>query len=289
MVHQTFEKRRREFRFTQRDFRYLAGLLREQTGIDLVEQKFDMVYARLVRRVRALGLASFQAYIEHLNDPAGDGELDHLVNALTTNLTRFFREGSHFKHLYNVALPDSLERLLAAEQTRLRLWSAGCASGEEAYSMAMILKHRLSDAGAVDARILASDLDTNVLRQAAEGRYPAQSLSTVPGELLDRFAQPLGNPETGEWQIDQQIRDLISFKRLNLIGDWPMQGSFDAIFCRNVMIYFDVQTTQRLLERFVDILRPGGWLYIGHSENIIGMQDRLERVGGTTYRKLTST
>jgi len=276
----------REFKFTNADFRYLADFLKENTGIALSQNKADMIYARLARRIRVLGLTSFRAYISTLEGSAGAEERGHLVNALTTNLTRFFREPHHFEHLQNQAIDETLAYIKNLDEKRVRLWSAGCASGEEAYSMAMILRSKLPDNLGVDAKILATDMDTNVLATAAEGRYPSEALEMVPPEMRSLYAKLLRREANLNWQMRNNVRSLITFKRLNLIREWPMRGPFDVIFCRNVMIYFDKVTTKAVLRRFTDILRPGGWLYIGHSENIIGMDDRLERVAGTTYRRV---
>ena len=276
----------REFHFTQSDFAFLVEFLKENTGISMSKNKADMVYARLARRIRALGLPSFAAYIDVLNGCEGETERGHLVNALTTNLTRFFRESHHFEHLQNVALVDTFNHVRDAGKDRVRLWSAGCASGEEAYSIAMILHAQLRDKRGLDAKILATDMDTNVLGVAAEGQYSAEALETVPPEMRSRCATQTRAEGGMDWRIRDNIRSLVTFKRLNLIRDWPMRGPFDVIFCRNVMIYFDKDTTKRLLHRFTEILRPGGWLYVGHSENIIGMDDRLQRVAGTTYRRV---
>jgi chemotaxis protein methyltransferase CheR len=276
----------REFPFTESDFRHLANLLKRHTGISLSDKKGDLVYARLASRIRDLGIATFRDYIKVVDGPDGEAERDHLVNALTTNLTRFFREPFHFKHFYNVAIPDCVERVRDNRKKRLRLWSAGCSSGEEAYSMAMTLRQRVANLDQMDVRILATDLDTDVLTKAARGQYPPAALENLPDELRKRFVSPLGKGDRDDWVIRKSVRSLISFKRLNLIEDWPMSGKFDVIFCRNVMIYFDSDTTHSLLTRFADILRPGGWLYIGHSENILGMTKRFERVGNTTYRKV---
>lgn len=276
----------REFRFTEDDYNYLAGLLKESTGISLAGHKSDMVYARLVRRVRPLGLETFKDYINYLNGPDGPEEMSHLVNALTTNLTRFFREPYHFDHLNEVSLKESLALIDIGQSKRLRIWSAGCSTGEEAYSIAMVLSKRLANHPLVDAKILATDLDTNVLTTAAEGIYSNKAIETIPLDYRTNAVKPVGPRKNQQWQIRNRLKELIPFRRLNLIEPWPMSGPFDIIFCRNVMIYFDKETTRQILDKFIDLLRPGGWLYIGHSENIIGLDHRLRREAGTTYQKV---
>ncbi len=274
---------RREFAFTERDFRRLAVLLKARSGIALNDKKMDLVYARLTGRLRALGLDCFADYVELLDRPDGETEADRAVNALTTNMTRFFREPEHLRHLRDVVLPECLAR--SGKRPRIRLWSAGCATGEEAYSMAMMLREGLRDAPAADARILATDLDTDVLAVADAARYPAAAGDAVPFGLRNRYLRRIGKSPDAPWEVAAEARALVTVKRLNLIGRWPMKGPFDAIFCRNVMIYFDPPTTAGLLERFSALLMPGGWLYLGHSETVLDGGERLARAGQNTYRR----
>lgn len=275
----------REFPLSGKDFQFLSGLLKEHTGIDLSEKKIDLLYSRLVKRIRVLNLNSFRNYIEFLESPDGQNEMGHLVNALTTNLTRFLREPQHFEHMQKIALPDCLDKINNEMQNRLRIWSAGCASGEEAYSIALTLRQSLANLDNMDVRILATDLDTDVLAKAADGVYPADSVNVLPFDVRRKLAAPLGNPKSDDWRIQSEVGSLIVFKVLNLMSPWPMNGPFDIIFCRNVMIYFDRDTTNYILSRFAEIMRPGGWLYIGHSENILDLTDQFVRVSSTTYQR----
>ena len=270
----------REFPLTAEDFGFLARLVHENTGIVLSEHKANMVYSRLARRLRELHLTSFQAYCARLRGPQGEEELGALINAITTNLTRFFREGHHFEHLARQVLPRFAE---APRGTRLRLWSAGCSSGEEPYSIAMTMGECLPQLERLDARILATDLDTGMVARASAALYPASSLQDLDQARRERWFKPAAN-QAG-FLVDPALRARVTFKKLNLLDAWPMQGLFDAIFCRNVMIYFDGPTKDELIERFADCLKPGGWLYIGHSETILDQRRIFVPAGRTIYRK----
>lgn len=264
----------REFDFDDLHFRFLAGLAHAKTGIVLPEQKRDMVYARLVRRLRALKLDSFADYCSLLQTEEGEGEIAHMINAITTNLTSFFRESHHFDHLREIAARH--------HAPRLRIWSAACSSGMEPYSIAMTLRAALPDIDNRDVKILATDIDSNMLAIGKAGEYTASDLDHLPAGY-SRFTLPCAN---GRGRMREEIQRLISFKHLNLLGEWPMKGPFDAIFCRNVVIYFDKPTKQALFERMAAITLPGGYLYIGHSENLHGICDRFKPVGRTIYQRL---
>ena len=272
----------KRFALSDADFRSIRDRVYDLSGILLGDQKFDLVYSRLTKRLRALGLADFRSYLELIESPEGEVELERMLNALTTNLTSFFREAHHFDHLKNAALRDCMEQQRAGE-CRLRLWSSACSTGEEPYSIAMTLLDSEIDLSRVDVRILATDLNTDVLNQASSGCYGASVLTKCP-EPCRRYFQLASD---GGGQAKASIRDLIRFRQLNLLGHWPMKGPFDIVFCRNVLIYFDTETKRRLVDRFVDILKPGGWLYLGHSEATSGNHPRLELIGRTIYRKIS--
>lgn len=266
----------REFAYGREDFDMIARLLEERAGIHLPSHKEQLVYARLAKRLRALGLASFRAYRDLLAAPEGAGELLLMVNALTTNLTRFFREPHHFEHLA-VALKA---RIALRGSRRLRLWSAGCSTGQEPYSMAMTLVSVVPEQERTDTRILATDIDTDVLAIARAGRY----LASDAGRLAAEHRHHLRDVDSGHVEVSSTLRELVRFKPLNLVGPWPMRGSFDAIFCRNVAIYFRHETQASLFARFRDLLAPDGFLYIGHSETLHFDACGLELVGQTIYR-----
>jgi chemotaxis protein methyltransferase CheR len=271
----------REFAFSDADFRALAQFAYEQAGIALADSKRNLVYSRLSRRLRALGLTSFRQYRDYL--AANASELESFLNAISTNLTKFFREAHHFDHFRTHVAAAFAQRGSAGR--RLRVWSAGCSTGEEPYTIAVVLKHEIDDAHRRDVRILATDIDTDVLGKGARGVYPATSLTEVPKAYWESFASIESDDENNHVIVDADVRALIAFRRLNLMDPWPFQGSFDAIFCRNVMIYFDAATKAALVERFTQKLVPGGWLYIGHSESLLGAHPGLQLVGRTTYRR----
>jgi chemotaxis protein methyltransferase CheR len=271
----------REFAFSEADFRALAQFAYQQAGIALSDSKRNLVYSRLSRRLRALGLTSFRQYRDYL--AANASELESFLNAISTNLTKFFREAHHFDHLRTHVAAAFAQRGGAGR--RLRVWSAGCSTGEEPYTIAVVLKREIDDAHRRDVRILATDIDTDVLGRAARGFYPALSLSDVPRTYWEFFDSIESDDENKHVVVDADVRSLIAFRRLNLMDAWPFHGRFDAIFCRNVMIYFDAATKAALVERLTEKLVPGGWLYIGHSESLLGAHPGLQLVGRTTYRR----
>lgn len=274
------QEEEREFAFSEREFKFLAGLVSKRTGIQLADGKKDMVYSRLVRRLRALKLQSFAEYCELVQSEAGADEIGNLVNALTTNLTSFFREGHHFEHLREkVLLPLAAS---APRSKRLRIWSAGCSAGMESYSIAMTVKSALKNLSLWDAKILATDIDTNMLATGKVGEYNVEQLSNIP----PAYQSDVSGLENDKIIMSDELQEMIAFKQLNLLEKWPMSGLFDAIFCRNVVIYFDKETQRVLFNRMADLIKPNGWLYIGHSENLHKICDRFELIGRTIYRKI---
>ena len=276
----------REFRFTAEDFEFLRELIKARTGIQLGQKKREMVYGRLVRRLRALELESFEAYCRFVDGADGENELLAMVNAITTNLTRFFREDHHFDHLAKEVLPAIAAREAKSPRPRLRIWSAGCSSGEEPYSIAMTVLDTIADLSCWDARVLATDLDTEMVRHGSEGRYDIGALKTIPPQFRGRFTTRSGRDAAEHFEMADDLKQLITFKALNLLEPWPMKGPFDVVFCRNVVIYFDRPVRVALFKRIADILVDGGHLFIGHSESLLGISDRFELIGKTTYRKL---
>jgi chemotaxis protein methyltransferase CheR len=272
-----------EFAFTEADFRRIAAMVHGDAGIALPDAKATLVYSRLAKRLRALGLSSFKDYCALVAGQEGVDERQRMLAALTTNVTRFFREPHHFDHLRQKVLPPLVQRARAGG--KIRIWSAACSSGQEPYSVAMVLLAALPEAANLDVKILATDIDPNVVAEAREGVYAEALLAGVPDDYRRRWVTNVGSGRVG---LDDDLRELISFKELNLIGDWPMKGRFDAIFCRNVAIYFDDATQSRLWSRFTPRLVDGGTLYIGHSERVSGpAAAELAPTGITTYQ-LTS-
>jgi chemotaxis protein methyltransferase CheR len=267
------------FNFTDEDFRRIAHILNTEAGIFLSDAKAPFVYSRLTKRLRVLGLDAFQDYCALIASQAGEEERRQMVAALTTNVTRFFREPHHFEHLKR-----QMERSAPGLRKggRLRIWSSACSNGQEPYSIAMSVFSIFPDADELNIRILASDIDTNMIAAATAGQYSEDVVEAVPEDLRRKWFAPQAG---GTWKVDRKLSSIIAFRELNLIGNWPMKGKFDAIFCRNVAIYFEEKTQQKIWSRFVPMLNPGGVLYIGHSERISGPATRdLVADGVTTYR-----
>ena len=271
-----------EFKMTGGDSRRIAAIMREATGVVLDESKINLIYSRLAKRLRHLGLQSFSEYCELITQPENHAERDAMIAALTTNVTRFFREPHRFQHLKNIILPPLAAR--AKQGAKIRLWSAACSSGQEPYSMALTLLSLLPEAANYDIKILATDIDPNMIATGIAGEYDSALMTDIPPELGRRWFRPAKDrPEF--FTAGPELRSLIRFKKLNLIGDWPMQGKFQAIFCRNVVIYFDDETKNQIWDRMLRLLDNQGALYIGHSERIGGpAEKRLRSDGITTYR-----
>lgn len=268
-----------EFPFTAADFRKLADVLHEASGIHLHESKAALVYSRLAKRLRALGLKNFREYTALITDPAANEERSHLLMALTTNVTRFFREPHHFDHLVDQVLAPRAQAV--KNGAALRLWSAACSTGQEPYSMALAVLSVWPDAANLDIKILATDIDENVLKIGRAGAYSAEAIEPIPSNFRNRWLEK--DPNTARtWRVGAEARALVSFKPLNLIREWPMKRPFDVIFCRNVVIYFEEQTQVTLWRRFRDQLAPDGRLYIGHSERV--NDAAFESDGQTVYR-----
>ena len=272
---------RKEFTFSRKEFRFLAETVHGLTGIVLGEQKYEMVYARLARRLRQLGLTRFQHYVELLQGPGRDEEIGFLIDAITTNLTRFFREDYQLKQM--LRLID--QSVPAGEARGLKIWSAGCSTGQEPYSIAMALKAGLKNRPRLDARILATDIDRTILQKARRGLYSSEEVEHVPSHFLPRYFQ---EADDGLYEVSPQIRSMIVFNRLNLMEDWPFRGQFDFIFCRNVVIYFDEPTKERLARRFHAALGPDGVLFLGHSEALMGAIDGFAPAGRAAFRKIAA-
>ncbi len=278
-------ERGREFAFTATDHRTISAMVYDEVGILLPDGKMQLVYGRLAPRVRACGLSSVADYIVAIGDDAD--ERAKAIDALTTNHTSFFRESHHFDDFGTRMWPSLSERL--AKGGRVRLWSAACSSGEEPYTwlMAALGSDRTAAQRLLgrDFKLLATDVSASVLTTAREGRYSKATLATVPGALRTAWVKGQGDLLT----VDPMLRDAIAFRPLNLLGEWPIKGRFDAICCRNVMIYFDEPTKARLQSRLADRLEVGGMLYIGHSERLVGgVEKRFENVGRTAYLKVSA-
>lgn len=266
-----------EYNLSNHEFQRLQGLVRQYTGIELSASKRQLVYSRFSSRLRALGLTTFQEYCDLVDD--GDHpEINEFANAITTNFTRFFREPHHF---------DFLRELVRdyASKRRLRIWSAGCSTGEEPYSIAITLLDSISDIDTWDIKILATDLDSNALTVASNGVYPYAHVASVESHVLRRWFQKGRGQREGRVRIAPAARRLVRFGELNLIGQWPMRHDFDVIFCRNVMIYFAQELKEPLIRHFAKQQQPGSHLIVGHAENLVSSGSLYTPVGNTIYRR----
>jgi chemotaxis protein methyltransferase CheR len=280
----------REIEISDAEFESLRKLVYRATGIALGPQKRQLLQARLGRRLRALGLKSFTEYLQVLaeRDPGGE-ELTRFVNAITTNKTDFFREAHHFHYLAETQVAALRARAARGGDRTVRIWSAACSSGEEPYTIAMTLRDTLGPGAGWDVRILASDIDTDVLDRASAGVYSLDQVAPVPEALRKRYFLRGTGTNDGLVQVRAEIRALVTFRHLNFLDDpWPIRSRFDAIFCRNVLIYFDRPTQARLLERLVAHLKDEGLLFLGHSESVHGLSAGLQHLGQTIHQRAPS-
>ncbi len=262
----------------ERAFEKLRAIVMRETGIALSQDKRGLLANRLSKRLRALNLSSEADYLRILETEAEPNELLEFIDAISTNVTHFFREKDHFELLSEV-----LAELPADEE--VRIWCSACSTGEEAYTLAMTLRETLPDP-ARRCRILATDICMRVLRQAAEGVYGPRQLEKVPRHLISRYFSRVGGKDDGRYRVNQELRDLIVFKRMNLSHfPYPLRGPINVIFCRNVMIYFGVDLRARITRAFEELLAKGGYLFIGHSENLLGIQHGLKAVKPSVFRK----
>ncbi|HEY3267043.1 MAG TPA: protein-glutamate O-methyltransferase CheR [Armatimonadota bacterium] len=262
------------------EFNQISKLVYRLCGINLHAGKSGLVKARLMKRLRLLGIASFDEYIRHVESDAYGQELTAMLDALTTNKTSFFREDQHFVFLRENVLPG-----IVAAGKPIRIWSAGCSTGEEPYTLGITLREEIPDIDRRDVRILATDLSTRVLDTAREAIYDEERLRDVPPELVHKHFHAVRTAPPRTWRVNNDIRKVVHLARLNLMEDWPMRGPFDAIFCRNVMIYFDKQTQQTLTNRFAQLLKPGGYLFVGHSESLSSWASEFRYVQPAVYVK----
>jgi chemotaxis protein methyltransferase CheR len=277
------EGRRRELPYTRRDFDCLREIARDRTGFVASDDKFNMFYSRLFSRVQGLGLRSFEEYCDYLKKQASEGETLELINAITTNLTAFFREEHHFEFLSNTVFPELRQR--NSGTCRARIWSAGCSTGEEPYSISISMHESLPLNDGWDARILATDVDSFALARASQGVYSEERITGLKKSRLHRWFLRGKGRRLGMVRVKPEVRGLVEFSRANLLENWDLQESMDIIFCRNVIIYFDRADKARLIERFANALKQGGYLFMGHSESLFRLSDRFESLGNTIYKK----
>jgi chemotaxis protein methyltransferase CheR len=263
------------------EFRKASELVKSLAGIHLTDGKRELVSARLAKRLRALGLSTMNDYLDVVREDKTQAELVMMLDAISTNLTSFWRESDHFDYVVEKLLPQ----LEASGQPEIRIWSAGCSSGEEPYGLAMLLLGKLRNPNRVKVKILATDLSTRVLDIAKRGHYGEERVKNIPPDLRNKFVTKEKSDSGELYSIAPAARSCITFARLNLMESWPMKGPFDMIFCRNVMIYFDKPTQANLVERFGKLLKSGGMLFVGHSESLAGVQHTFKYVRPTIYEK----
>jgi chemotaxis protein methyltransferase CheR len=266
---------------SNKDFKFICEFVYENTGIVLGESKREMVYRRLSRIIRERDFDSFTQYCQLLKtDPKS--EMNYFVNSITTNLTSFFREQHHFEFLTTSELPRLLKN---KTDKKIRIWCSASSTGEEPYSIAMTIMDFMADKLSTwDVKVLATDIDSNVLGKASAGIYSDKD-NLMPVDTKKRFFNTGTGQNNQRIKAKSNIRDLITFKQLNLLHEWPMKGQFDVIFCRNVIIYFDKETQNDLFIRFYELLPPGGILILGHSENLGQSQQFFDNIGRTVFRK----
>jgi chemotaxis protein methyltransferase CheR len=274
-----------EYPLTRRDLMEVAAMIYADAGISLNESKASLVYSRLSKHIRNLGISGFREYCQLVASPAGAAARKEMLSHLTTNFTRFFRENHHFDHLRTDVLPGLMAR--AKSGGRVRIWSAACSDGQEPYSIALTVLSQMPNAADYDFRILATDIDPKILAIARAGAYDEAALETVSPAMRKQWFQEVEIQGRRKFQVDDRVKRLITFNELNLMAQWPFKGTFDVIFCRNVVIYFDEPTQVKIWQRFAGLLPDKGHLYIGHSERVSGVaKDAFDNIGITTYRYL---
>lgn len=269
-----------------RVFSFIARIARAEAGLELPETKAPMVFSRLAKRIRSLKLSGPEEYCSLLSSDRGAEEIGELITVLTTNVTSFFREKYHFEYLRNEILPDLCSQALRGG--RVRLWSAGCSTGQEAYCLALETLECMPKAAQTDFKILATDIDNSVLAMARAGIYAENIMAGVSKIQLNRYFQPSASEPTGQnaWRAGDALRSIVSFRQLNLVKPWPISGKFQVIFCRNVIIYFGSETQRELAKGFSAHCSAGGHLFLGHSERLENpLALGFHPVGTTTYRK----
>ena len=277
------DARQREFAFTSADFESLRTLVKTQCGITLSESKRELVYGRLSRRLRALGISAFADYRRLLASHEGQGEMIEFINAVTTNLTSYFREPHHFDFLRDEYLAERARD--ARGSRRIRIWCAAASTGEEPYSIAMSVAEAIPEWQRWDIKILATDLDTNVLKTCVAGIYREDRVRGMSRARLERFFDTSGTGAERRYRVKPELAAMISFRQLNLMHPLPMKGPLDVIFCRNVIIYFDKETQRGLFARIAPLQRPGDLLFLGHSESLLQVSEAWTLMGKTIYKR----
>jgi chemotaxis protein methyltransferase CheR len=281
-----------DFMLSDTDFQLVRDVVYKHCGISLSEDKISLVRARVAKQMRTGNYGSTREYLDHVLKERSGSLFSGFIDSISTNLTSFFREGQHFDYLVKQFLPALLEQKRANSNGRLLAWSAACSSGEEPYSLAMTLLdavERTTPRMCCDVRLLATDISTAMVRQANVGVYGASRVARVPSAYRERFLTAIdSDTEETPFEVSAELRKVVRFRHLNLMDQWPFKGPFDFIFCRNVMIYFEKPTQQKLVDRFWNCLTPGGLLFTGHSESLTGIVSRFTHVNPSIYKKSVS-
>ncbi len=270
---------------TDQQFKTIRGLVYDHCGINLHDGKKELVRARLAKCLREGGFTSFSEYMKQVFSDKSGREFSILVDALSTNLTSFFREMQHFEFLSQEFLPALLARKRKRNDFKLRCWSAGCSSGEEPYSIAITLLETIAGQGSWDVKVLATDISTTILEQAQQGVYGDDRIKPVSSVQRQKYLRPQTLTGEKRYEVSKSLRDVVIFKYLNLMKEWPIRRKLDFIFCRNVMIYFDKPTQEALINRYWDVLDSGGVLFTGHSESLAGIDHKFKYAQPTIYIK----
>lgn len=273
-----------QYRLTDKDFDNFSALIFAKTGIHLKPEKKELLNARLGKRLRACRLTSFKEYYDRVMHDASGDELVHLINCVSTNFTSFFREKSHFDYLSSAVLPQFAGG--GGSSGPCKVWSAACSSGEEPYTLAMVVAMFMAGHPSFRASILATDISTKVLSIAEKGIYSIDKMEKVPAEYLKSFFQKGVGKCSGYVKVKDELRRLVTFRHINLMDSFPWREEMDVIFCRNVMIYFTRETQVELAEKFYHCLAPGGYLFIGHSESLTSISHRFQQTATTVYKKV---
>jgi chemotaxis protein methyltransferase CheR len=266
-------------------FERFSHLVYQECGINLHNGKRELLQARLNKRLRATGVRTYREYYDYVTSAHNNGEIIHFIDCISTNLTYFFREPKHFEFLDQIALPELILNKSNDRHSRIRIWSAGCSTGEEPYSLVMCVLAHLPDPAKWDFRILATDISTKVLEVGLKGVYLKEKVGKVPKDLQNKHFRRVRSLDKEFFEVNPMLKNIVTFRRLNLKENYPFSGPFDFIFCRNVMIYFDKETQQGLVQKMAGYLSPGGYLMVGHSESLTGLEHPLTYVQPSIYRK----
>lgn len=273
-----------ELRYTDADFKRVAGIMFEDSGITLSSEKASLVYSRLAKRLRAVQIDNFKSYCEFVSTKSGAIERREMLSALTTNVTHFFREPHHFNDLRSRVLPPLLQRAKHGE--RVRIWSAGCSSGQEIYSILLTLLELEPALEKYDIKILATDIDPKILERGRAATYVEAAMTNVSESQKKRYFSKINGGGDVQWRLSERVASMVQFKELNLTRTFPVKGPIDIIFCRNVVIYFEKKTEEDVWTRLANVLAPQGWLFVGHSERVSGPAEKVMTGKGiTTYQK----